>query len=251
MTVPTPNKKMLGKRKTMCTHERSAISYQNTQKLLSLLETFLVRENNSAFWRASSWMRVDPGKESFPLSSSDASDISSLLQSGAGYSLRGTAQTQRSEIPKMWSRPACLPWEASSCWVTADEVASEGGGQIDSSCWAQGRAVARNAQPGQARHSSSFPTKGKAKYELCLQPEPERRKNVIVPSVRGFRGTLGQKVPCAHCHFISGPVLRKSESCPLRRGFRMGPQFLRESFRLDSCFPPPPNPSSWPSSNSS
>lgn len=40
---------MLGKRKTMCTHERSAISYQNTQKLLSLLETFLVRENNSAF----------------------------------------------------------------------------------------------------------------------------------------------------------------------------------------------------------
>lgn len=244
---------MLGKSKTMWTHERLAISYQNTQKLLSLLETFLVRENNSASWRASSWMRVDSGKESFPLSSPDSGDIFSLLQSGAGYSLRGRAQTKRCEISKMWSRPARPPWEASSCRVTADEVASEGGGQIDSSCWEQGRAVARNAQTGQARHSSSFPTKGKAKYELCvcLQPEPEGRKNVIVPSVRGFRGTLGQKVPCAQCHFISGPLLRISESCPLRRGFRMGPQFPSESFRLDSCFPPPPNPSSWPSSNSS
>lgn len=69
MNVPTPNQKALGVggrdriRKTMCTFERSAISSKYTQKRLSFLGRFLIKENKSASLRASSWMRGDPGRE--------------------------------------------------------------------------------------------------------------------------------------------------------------------------------------------
>lgn len=69
MNVPTPNQKALGVggrdriRKMMRTFERSAISSKYTQKCLSFLGRFLIKENKSSSLRASSWMRGDPGRE--------------------------------------------------------------------------------------------------------------------------------------------------------------------------------------------
>lgn len=73
-----------------------------------------------------------------------------------------------------------------------------------------------------------------------------RRRKSIVPSDREFQGVLAQKVPCGRCHLRSGVSLRKSESCPQRRLFRRGPQFLRVPKANPFCFPPHPVPAPGP-----
>lgn len=85
------------------------------------LARFLVKDSSRASLSASSWVRVDSGRVSFcPLQT-----LKSLCCAGVLITLWGALPEHRGlKFQKCDKAPARQPREASSCRVTADEVAS-------------------------------------------------------------------------------------------------------------------------------